>query len=389
MNLRLLLIGALGTLLTAALSLLWLAAPEPGAPWSAATRIELAAERFRVGPGQAEPAPSGLQVAGADPQGRTVLVHGGLDLDAAALRYLSFRFDRLPPTLRPVLIWNGPAGQGSAAVPWSASGGTVDLRRLAGWPERLEWLGLLVLPMDAVPTAAAADRAFEFRGMTLQSASRRAAVAALWTELFAYRPWTGRSINTAGFELPIERRLRPLTWLAISLSGGLLASAIAAASRRRWKSVLLGAVLLLWVLLDLLQVRQLLTRAEAAGAARRAMPASQPLTAQPDLAAPMAELLQRLATLPSGVRVLVYGEGPFLGQYAVFLLRAHDAGPLRSLASLPAARAEDRPVLVLVGSGPWRYEASNGMLHLPDQLLVAEPLLERAPLAAYRLGAAP
>lgn len=387
MSLRLPLIGALGTLLSACLALPWLAAPRFDLPWWSATSVELDAEGFRANPGSGASTGHGLRVTGADLGGRTVLIHAGLDLDVSRLHYLSFGFARLPPTLRPVLIWNGPAGQGSAALPWGLAGGTVELRRLAGWPERLDWLGLLLVPMDAVPTAAVAERAFVFHGMTLSSASRASATSALWTELLAYRPWTGRSINTGGFELPIERRVRPLAWLSISLAGGLLAMAASAAARRRWKPILLAAVLLLWVMLDLLQVRQLLMRAEAAALARGGTPPGHLVTAQPALATPVFELLQRLAAVPADARVLVYGEGAFLGPYSVFLLRDRDAGLLRNLAHLPPALIAQAPVLVLVGSGPWRFESATGTLHLPDQVLAAEPVFEHPTLSAYRLGA--
>jgi hypothetical protein len=388
MSRRLLLVAALASLLTASLALLWLAAPQLGLPWSPADERALAPAGFEVLAGSGAMADGQLELRGADADGRTLLIHAASGDAAGPFRYLQFEFADLPPTLRPVLVWRGPGGDGSAALPWGRGGGTVDLQRLAGWPPRFDALGLLLVPMDAVPPAAVANRQLAFRGIRLSSANRRDAVAALWTEWFAYRPWTGRSINTGGFELPIERSVRPLAWLAISVAGGLLAAAVAAGRRRRWQPLLFGAVVLLWVLLDLLQLRQLGMRAEAARHTRQSTPSAAPITAQPGLSAPLAALQQRLAGLPAGTRVLVYAEGAFLRQYPVFLLRAHDVAPLPSLAALPADVDSARPVLVLAGQGDWQHDAVNGVLRLGGRDVPAELLLAQPPLAAYRLGRA-
>jgi len=387
LRLRLLGIGILGTVLTGLLSLLWLAAADRAPPWRPVDSLELQAADFGSPTGTVTHADGRLRTRAVDALGQTLLVHGGLRFDATAFRHLQLDFDPLPPTLRPLLLWAGPAGQGSSAIPWRAGGGTIDLGKLPGWTGEINTLGIALLPQDIVPVAASNDRLVGFGGVRLMSDSRRGAVAAVWSEWLAWRPWSGRSINTGGFELPVEASIRPRLWLALSVAGGALAVLLTAAGRQRRRPVLVAAALTAWLMMDLLQLRQLEWRSRTALAARSGVAADTPMTAQPTWSAPLAALKPQLDALPGSTRVLVYGESSFMRQYPVFLLREYDVAPLPSLAALPEDAVERRAVLALFGAGDWSFDPQAGTLRLGGRTLPADRVFDSpGQFGVYRLG---
>ncbi len=385
MSLRLVLIGSFAAVVAAVALFAIASAPDRMPPWNAERQMRLQVDRFASPSGDVQVADDRLVTKAANAAAQTIVLHDGLAFDAGDYRFMRFDLRMTPPSTRPLLLWNTPGGLRSGAVPWHSGPITVDLARLQGWEGEISALGLALVPLEPLSTAASADRRLELGEVSLSSDNRRDAMAALWGEWIAYRPWGGRSINTGGFALPIERGVRPTPALAIIAAVVGLALWLAMRRRAGWR-VFAVVVLLAWVALDLMQLRQLHWRGEVAAAARAGAPADEPLTAQPTLAAPIARLIALLDRTPAA-RVIVHGDNEFSRQYPAYLLRGHDVATLPGVDALPDDAVERGAVLVLFGAGTWRFDPARGVLQFGERTLPATLLLADEPvLQAYRLG---
>jgi hypothetical protein len=370
-------------LATAAL-LLALCHPGQGAPWRAPRTHGLALDAFQSPAATVAVREHSVHAEGADAGGVTLL-RQATDLDATQWRYLRYRAAPPAAATRLLLVWSSSEGAGSAPLPRAA--GTLDLARQPAWRGRIQSLGVAAAPVDYLHGALLERPQLELGELRLEALSVAGALAALWSEWTALRPWSGRSSNTSGFELsPLPGpsfTAAVAVWIAIAslLAWGLLGRAAA----RAWlPRLVFGGALLLGIA----QVGQLLHRASdaSAAAALAARDPEAPLAAQPQLAAAARSLASRYEEEGAGQRrVLVHGANQFLGEYTVWLLRTQDAAMLWSADMLPARDAAGDWRLVLAGRGDWSFDADAGRLRLGTQERAARLEADLGPLQAFRL----
>ena len=140
--------------------------------------------------------------------------------------------------------------------------------------------------------------------------------------------------------------------------------------------------------LALAQFAQLRERGVAAGAASASAAAQPrfPLSAQPALALAAAALSERLRSEPGRPRVFVAGESQFLGEYATWLLREHNAAMTWSPEAVPATF--DGPAfLVVAGKAPWEFDVAAGRLTAGERHWPGELIHDGGVLRAYRIAA--
>lgn len=384
-SVRRLLYALVLTVATAALLLLF-AYPGTGAGWNPARTRPLSLAAFESPVATVGLRESSVHAQGADEQGMTLLLQPTAGLVASEWRHLHYSLERGTPASKYLLVWRSDAGQGVAPLPVPPASGTLDLARFDAWKGSIEWLGVASAPVDYLAATAIDSPTLELRALQLDAPSWRGALAALWTEWFGARPWTGRSSNTAGFELAPVAGPSLTAFIAATLA---LAWALAwlllgrDAARRAVPALLVAAVLLpgAW------QIGQLWHRAATASAAADLAAAhpQSPLAAQPQLAVAAQQLSQQLRTEPGRPRLLVLGANQFLGEYPVWLLREHDVAMLWAPELLPPVDAAGDWRLVLVGKGDWAYDAASGRLRIGTLERAAQPFADFGVIKAYRL----
>lgn len=376
---------ALAALLTGgALALLWAAGGDASMPWRAAERhVFEPSELMAMGARRVDGIDAEAVFEGADGLGRSLLMARNLTLDAAHWSRLSYRFDAFPATLKLVLVWrveDSPERLRSLPLPRPGSrGATVLLDGVEDWEGRISELGVLVLPADLLPAEATLERRIVLRELSLESRSQSGALAALLTEWSAYRPWVGRSINTAGFELASPQRHSLLGFvLALALLLGLAAWLL---FRPRLSPALAVGVALVgaWVALDLVQLAQLHWRGDFTRQAHRQ---GEEIQVDPRLSAILAELQPTLHALDPRL-VLVSGDSPFHRTYGAFRLLPLPVAVVESPPALP--EGEQRLALVLIGADAAGFDAATGTLRWGARSYVAEAVFDAPPVRAFRL----
>jgi hypothetical protein len=383
-------IGLLAALLlvAAASLLVAFAWPGAGAPWRAASTLELEPSQFDSGNGTPQRPGEVLRIE--VPAGLGVIdARQALSIpDAAAFRY--FAFDAgVDSAMQLFLVWQGSEGPGRVALPRTLSqSATLDLSRIAAWKGRIDQVGIQAVPADYVPTAALPAVTLELRAARLESVNLRAALGELATQWLAYRPWTGRSNNTGGSELAggVGPSLTAASALLLFASLLLLRLVFGAAA---WRVAAQGAVLLAGGLLALWQVAQLGARAHVAHRAERLIEAhpGMALSAQPSLAAATDALSRQIEQDDWQPRMLTFGAGRFLAEYPAWLLRRYDVASLAAPEQLPSQASLQESLLVLVGVGDWSYAAERRELTLGTQTRTAEPYFDAGLLKAYYFDA--
>lgn len=377
-------------LLGATLLLLAFARPGPGVPWQAGGRLELAPAQFESPASEVALRETSVRAEGADAGGVTLLRQATPGLAAGAWRYLHYRIDAAPAAGKRMLVWNGEAGQGMALLPSAA--GTLDLARHPGWKGTIAWLGVAAAPVDYLPAAAMESASLEIHALELQPPSWRGALAALWTDWRAATPWSGRSLNTGGFELA-PRAAPSLTGFVAACAALAAALAFALFGRVAGRRALLPILLLALALPALHQLAQLAARGATASAAARLAHdrPDTPLAAQPQLAAAALRLSRGLQDGGGAPRLLVHGANQFLGEYGVWLLRAHDVAMLWEPAMLPPPGTAGDWRVVLVGAGDWEFDPARGRLRIGQEERDAAADVDAGVMKSYRLapGAAP
>lgn len=377
---------AVAAALLGALALLVTAGVEWGTPLRAA-RVQAftVADLQPIGSQPDGVSDSAVWFKGADAQsGRSLLLARELDLVASDWPMLRLRFERFPEDLRLFLVWRSSVSpQQLQASPLPRPGRSsmhVGLAQLPEWSGTISELGLMLAPADLLPMQATMDRRFALATLALESNSVAGGLASLASEWRAYRPWTGRSINTAGFELG-RAPPRSLVLLLASWAFGfvLLFVLLTGARGSSLRRALLLALLAGWLLLDMQFWAQTHWRADFTRQAHRR---GLELAADPALSAAIGRLRSSLQA--SAVqRVLVGSTIPFHRTYGAFELL-----PLISVAidsPGPAAAANAGVALVLIGQGDWLYDPISSRLTWSGQEFAVDLIHEDAQLAAYRL----
>lgn len=371
-----------------ALALLAAAGGDASAPWRAAERhVFEPSELVPIGARRVDGIGADAVFEGADGLGRSLLMARNLSLDAAHWSSLSYRFDAFPATLKLVLVWRVEASpERLRSLPLPRPGvraAAVLLDGVEGWEGQISELGVLVLPADLLPAQATLDRRIVLRALTLESRSQSGALAALLTEWSAYRPWVGRSINTAGFELASPQRHSLLGFvLAMALLLGLAAWLV---FRPRLRLALAVGVALVgaWVALDLVHLAQLHWRGDFTRQAHRQ---GEEIQVDPHLNAVLEALQPSLRALEPRL-VLVSGASPFQRTYGAFRLLPLPVAVVGSPPALPAG--EQRLALVLIGVDAADFDAATRTLRWGARSYVAEAVFEEPPVRAFRLLSAP
>ncbi len=369
-----------------ALALLWAAGGEVSAPWRAAERYAFEPRELApVGARRVEGAKANGVFEGADGLGRSLLMARGLNLDAAHWSVLSYRFEAFPATLKLVLVWRidaSPERLRSLPLPRPGSrAASVRLDGVEGWEGRISELGLLVLPADLLPAEATLERRLVLRELALASRSQAGALAALQTEWSAYRPWVGRSINTAGFELSSPQRHSLLGFVLVMCLLLGMAGWLAFRPALRPTLAIGIALIMAWVVLDLLQLAQLHWRGDFTLQAHRQ---SEEVQVDPRLSAILTELQPVLRALDPRL-VLVSGDSPFHRTYGAFRLLPLPVAVVESPPALP--ESEQRLALVLIGADAARFDATRGTLRWGTRDYAAEAVFDLPPVRAFRLQA--
>ena len=278
------------------------------------------------------------------------------------------------------LWWRRGGKASSVAVPRSGDVVTLDLPRASDdWDGSIDDLAIEVRPVDLLAADDVPATVLTLREVSLLGDGYAPALSALADEWAAQRRWIGRSINTAGLELGFAH---PRPWLpAFLLSALLLLPLLGWAlrwTRAGWLHGLALIVLGLWLLLDLQSLRVQAVRA-ARIATVHDMAGEAGLDASPALARPLRELRGRLLAESPPPTVFLHGQGTFLRDYPMFLLRPLNVGPLpgRSRKPLPVGS-------VVIGLGkPLALE--NGSLKVAGGRYRAEEIARAPGMQALRL----
>jgi len=250
------------------------------------------------------------------------------------------------------------------------------------WSGEVQALGFSIASAEFLPAAAAPTHDLRLTAVGLHTDGRAAALAALWDEWVLYRPWSGRSINTGGFDL---RYHAPRPWSGFVLAGGvvvLLVTALVLGWRRlrRGRAVLL-AFCVLWLLLDAAQLRMLALRAAHAQALAALAPDG--LRTEPGIAGAMETVRERIEAGEGAHKLVVLGGNAFLLAYPVYeLLPLNAAGmPAQQLAAAPPG------TLVLRLGSIGAHDADAGMLAIAGQRLAVRLLYEQPGIQLFELDA--
>jgi hypothetical protein len=380
---------ALGLLL-GVLLLFGFAGIELDTPLRAADRLLVEPTRLVSRDAALEPDGAGLQVVGADAQGISLLLQPVEPFEAGRYRHFSLALRDLPPVLRALLVWRVDGELRAMPIPGLFHGrATLDLAGVDGWRGRVDAIGFALLPTDYLAAEPSRQRRFGFERGSLATDSWGGALHALVTQWTAYRPWNGRSNNTAGFELSATPGPSLQAFVAGLLAITLLL-ALVLGGRRALRGSAVVAIALALGLLAARQAAQLVMRAQVASsaAAIAADHPQWPLAAQPQLGHEALQLSARLDPSPPP-RLLVWSEDRFLREYPTWLLRRFNAASLHTPAQLTElGQALPGSVLVLAGDGGWEYDQAAARLSLHGLDLSATLLLHGSLLQAYRLDEA-
>lgn len=359
------------------------ARPSFEAPWSAAHTLISDPNTWESAMSDLRIEGAGVVARGAHANGTTMLMQAAGPFEAARFRYVAYDLG-LERIDKAYFLWRSEGELRNVLLPAAPGGdGVLDLQGVPGWEGQIDAIGVAASPTDLVHPAYVAEREFALRSLRLESPSWRGALAALRDHWTAYRPWTGRSNNTGGFEFSPKAGASATLFLAV-LAAMALVLALAffgAATARRWVVPVVGVAALL---LAMVQLEQLALRGSVAhSAAARADSPAQPLSAQPLLAAAAIDLSDRLRS-EGRTRVFVGGESQFFAEYTTWLLREHNAAVLAPLGALPAKL--DAPVfVVLAGKGPWQFDVAAGRLTIGERHWVGQLVHDGGILRAYRI----
>jgi hypothetical protein len=354
--------AVLGAVAMVVMLLLVHAAPRRGLPWRADAAIDLAPSMFEAVTGAAALDGAHLRLHGIAADGGT-LIAAPARFDAADFRFLSYRFEQFPPSLRLALGWrtaDQPRRWQWAPLPFPRGETTVDLARLVPeWKGQVIELGFTPLAAELLPADALPPRDVRFLGAGLRGDGRADAVAALLDEWLAYRPWSGRSINTGGFSLRY-REPRPLqAYVLLAAAAVLVVPGLVLGWRRRQclraAAVVAGVA---WLLLDAAQLRVLAQR--TLHTVHLSQLAPQGLHTEPLVAAAMASVRARAAGLGPDRKLVVLGADPFLRSYPPFQLMPLDVASLS-----PGDLAHAVPGTLLLRLGPvGEFDPAAGSLRV-------------------------
>lgn len=377
---------ALGVFLLGAGLLAWWAPGVPPVPASPREPLRLPATALQPIGLQAEIDGQALRLTVPERDGTRLLLASGLTVTADDYAFLHYTVPELPPRLRLALVWRRAepgARYQRVLLPRSEAGAEViRTEGLPDWSGTLETLGWMVLPADLLPDDAVRGTSLVLGELALHPSTRALALRAWLTEVRAFRPWTGRSINTQGFGLDTPQRHLLLPWLAALavLAGGLLCWVRRWPWRRLALAVFCGAVMG-WGLLQLQLLAQMARRAQWSEHLHASgfQPAVQPGLAE--AVSTLSSTLQAagLAEAP----LVVLSDDPFLRSHVPWALL-----PLRAVSLPPsqlAARTPPRGVVVLVHRSA-RWQHGDGQLRVGDLRVAATPLLEAGHWSAFRLG---
>jgi hypothetical protein len=371
-----------------AVLLLALARPGDDAPWHPAEVRELPLSDFASPTARIALREAGLHFEAPAP-GMAELVHAVDGFDAERYRFVAYSFQDLPVANRLLLTWQGEHGRGFTALPDPVgAGGHFDLGRVPGWKGRIEVVGLALVPTDYAAAEVLPAPSLSLLRLELESSSWRGALSALLTEWTAYRGWTGRSINTSGFDFG-SRKTSSLTAF-VALAGVLVLVLLrlsfgAGALRRAAMPVIVACAALL--VFEQMRQHALRVAVAAQAAAGASADPSRPLAAHPPLAMDSTALLAQLHRDGLRLRTWVHGPGGFFSEYPVWLLREQDAGLIESPDGLPSNESMPDSLLVLVGRGDWSFDAATSRLSVGNRTLSAQRYFEGQGLVAYRLQA--
>jgi hypothetical protein len=370
-------------LLLVSLSLLALAGVRPGMPlFPAAT---LAFEPPQLAAADAQQGDGVLRIRGADANGLTLVMQPVDRIQAARFRYMVLQLAEVPRALRATAIWRVDGVFHTSPLPGSfRSAVTWDMQASSSWQGRLDSVGVGLLPTDYLAPIATLEREFAFISGRLESESWAGALRALSTQWRVYRPWDGRSNNTAGVELSAMPGPPLQLFVFVMVLVTLLAAAIGG-GMPSLRQALSPAMMVALSTLAMWQAAQVGMRAQVAIEARAAVAhlPDWPLAAVPAIGNDAARLLALLEER-APPRLIVWGESRFMREYPTWLLRDLNTASLDDPSQLNGGgpRVADN-VLVLAGPGGWRVDADR--LELAGMRFAVEPLMVGAVLQAYRV----
>lgn len=328
-----------------------------------------------------------LRISGADRSGTTVVLQTVEALSAEDFRYFTLRLDEVPPTLRAMVVWRAGGALHAAPLPGAQFGSsTFDLKSHERWSGPIEAIGFGLVATDYLAPTLSLEREFVLVSATLEGPSWSGAVREQLSDWFAYRPWTGRSNNTGGFEHSTEPGPSLTLFVLVAVVAAVAIALVVigpVAARRATAVALVVAVASLagW------QSMQLIQRARVAASAA-SIAGSQPdwpLAASPAVAYEALQLDRLLQEAPPR-RVMLLGEGRFLGEYPTWFLRRFNAGSLHSPADLAAIGPElPGSILVLAGTGDWSSDRAGRQLVVGGSGFAVTPVMRGNVLQAYRI----
>ena len=183
----------------------------------------------------------------------------GLDVVADDLTMLRYRMQDYPGTLELVFLWRRADDLQtlhSATIPAPRGGDQAfALTQLPDWRGRVVEVGFGQIPVALQTPAGTPFPPFVIEGVRLESPSLVNALRAQFDNLFAWRPWAQRSINSLGRELSETPRQSAAIPVVASLAAFTVMCLIL--FRGRALPPIAIAVALAWLLLDFSWQRQL------------------------------------------------------------------------------------------------------------------------------------
>lgn len=247
---------ALAVLASWMILVLWAAGVEWSSPLSPAEQREFRGSEFAPVFGTAQIDAERLRVESASTDHTSLQSLSAVNVDAAELSVLRYRFANFPRTLELSLVFrtaDEPNDVHTIALPWPGNAtGTFDLGPVPAWRGRIVELGFAQFPTAQLVPPAQGFKPFEIVDASLWSPSWRGNLAALVTDWFGAWPWTQRSVHALGRDTETPRA-RPLV-LCVALAAGLVVIWAALLFGRRDRRVALyaaGSLAIGWLGLDL------------------------------------------------------------------------------------------------------------------------------------------